>query len=505
MAISPRRTYCLLPLACCLLLIASCSVSKNYSPSKKYAPQTLQADYDLLREILERKHPSLYWYTPKEKMDTYFDEYRKVIRDSMTEAQFNWLCLAPLLHKIHCGHTSVSMSKSYTKWAKGKSFPSFPAFLRVWKDTMVVTGFLTRGKDSVLSRGTFVHSINGVPNNLLIKYLFDHLPEDGYADNVNYSRISGNFPYYHRSIMGLSKEYVIEYSDSAGVKRKRNFPLFVPKIDSARRDTVKPVTGPKPAKPTRKDKLEWLRKLTIDSAGDYAVMTVNTFSSGNLRRFFNRSFRELKKRNIKYLVLDLRSNGGGKVERSNILTRYLSAKAFRVADTVFANEQHVAPYGKYLKGGFLNSVAMIFASSKQADGKYHMRHFERHYFKPKKNRFEGKLYVMTNGPTFSAASLVTNVLKGQPHVTVVGEETGGGWYGNSGMLIPDLTLPETKLRVRLPLYRLVQFDHRPEVKGSGIKPDVVITPSYDALMKGYDKKMRVVTEMIAQDMQRTNH
>ena len=38
---------------------------------------------------------------------------------------------------------------------------------------------------------------------------------------------------------------------------------------------------------------------------------------------------------------------------------------------------------------------------------------------------------------------------------MVGEETGGGAYGNSAWLIPDATLPETGVRFRLPLFRLV--------------------------------------------------
>ena len=60
-------------LLCCVGLI-SCSVSKNYSADKKYPKEKLQEDYTLLRNILEKKHPSLYWYTSKDSMDYYFDE-----------------------------------------------------------------------------------------------------------------------------------------------------------------------------------------------------------------------------------------------------------------------------------------------------------------------------------------------------------------------------------------------------------------------------------------------
>ena len=57
-----------------IILLSSCSVSKNYSPDKKYPRSELQQDFTLLRNILEKKHPSIYWYTPKDSMDMFFDE-----------------------------------------------------------------------------------------------------------------------------------------------------------------------------------------------------------------------------------------------------------------------------------------------------------------------------------------------------------------------------------------------------------------------------------------------
>ena len=77
---------------------------------------------------MEKKHPSLYWYTPKDSMDYFFDEGYKAITDSMTELQFGWKILAPLTATIHCGHTSFSMSKGWNKFIKNKTHTFFPAF-----------------------------------------------------------------------------------------------------------------------------------------------------------------------------------------------------------------------------------------------------------------------------------------------------------------------------------------------------------------------------------------
>jgi hypothetical protein len=471
----------------------SCAASKkNYDPAKKYPQADLQKDFTLLRSILEAKHPSLYWYTDKAKMDAYFQKYYNEIGDSMTEQQFAWHVISPLIQKIHCGHTSVSMSRAYGKWVKGKAIPAFPLYMKVWNDTMAVTGNLNYKKDSVFTRGVLVTAVNDIPNHLLIKYMKEFLPEDGYAENVNYIRLSANFPYFHRNIFGLSKTYKVSYLDGAGKEHKAVLPLFVPAKDSLRKDSI--IRKEKKHEPVEKKILQD-RSLVYDSSGKFAVMTVNTFAEGHLRSFFRRSFKELRKKNIKDLIIDLRSNGGGRVGMSTLLTKYVSRKAFRVADSLYTPNRGLGPYTKNIRGSFLNNIEMFFISRKRKDGNYHISRLEDHFYKPKQNAFAGKVYVLTNGPTFSAAALFCNAVKGQKDITLVGEETGGGWYGNSGIMIPDITLPQTKIRVRLPIFRLVQYDH-PAVKGSGIPPDIYIGTSYDALIKGYDKKMTEVRKMI---------
>ncbi|MEX0635766.1 MAG: peptidase S41, partial [Ferruginibacter sp.] len=169
--------------------IQSCSVNKvAYSPNKKYPKEALQNDFKLLRTILEKKHPSLYWYTPKDSMAFYFDTFFALIRDSMNEQQFTWNVLAPMVDKIHCGHTAVSSSKAYRKWAVGKRLPSFPLYLKVWNDSMAVLANLNP-KDSIFKRGTLVTSVNGIKNVDQINHFFNYLPEDGYANSVNYIRL----------------------------------------------------------------------------------------------------------------------------------------------------------------------------------------------------------------------------------------------------------------------------------------------------------------------------
>lgn len=473
----------------------SCAPSgKNYSPSKKYSQQELQEDYRLLRAILEKKHPSLYWYTPKDSMNMHFEKYYMDIKDSMTEQQFGWKIIAPLVDKVHCGHTSLGMSRAYNNWAAGRRFSSFPVFMKFWNDSMVVTANLNQ-QDSVLKRGLLVRSINGLNNAALKETMFGYMPEDGDANNVNYIRLSSNFPYYHRNIFGLSKNYTVTYTDSAGSEQTVSVPVFEPRRDSAAK--TKPVASVKPDKRTEnKRRLLQLRSLAVDTLNNTAIITLNTFSSGRLRKFYRQSFRYIKKAGIANVVLDLRSNGGGRINLSSLLTKYVSRRPFKVADSSYAIAKSLKPYGRYVRGGFINNLGLFFLTKRKKDGLYHFGHWERKLYEPKtKNHFGGNLYVLINGSTFSASTIFCNAVKNQPGIVLVGEEAGGGWHGNNGILIPDIVLPNTRLKVRLPLFRLVQYNHVPR-DGRGVVPDINIGTDYKALMNGVDKKMMVVMQMI---------
>ena len=86
-------------------------------------------------------------------------------------------------------------------------------------------------------------------------------------------------------------------------------------------------------------------------------------------------------------------------------------------------------------------------------------------------------------------------LKGQKNVTIVGEETGGGGYGNSAWIIPQLTLPNTRLRVGIPKFRFVM--RKDLVKeGRGVMPDVYAAPTAKDIQNGVDVKLEAVKSLI---------
>jgi C-terminal processing protease CtpA/Prc len=169
-----------------------------------------------------------------------------------------------------------------------------------------------------------------------------------------------------------------------------------------------------------------------------------------------------------------------------------------VGDSLYAIAKK-KKYSRYIKNDFFNRLFLTFFTKRKKDGNYHFQYFERHYFKPKKrHHYDGQVYILTGGNSFSATTLFASTLMKQENVTVVGEETGGGAYGNSAWLIPDVTLPETGVRFRLPLFRLVINKEIPK-NGKGVQPEVESRPTIQAIKNGVDFKLEKARELIQKD------
>lgn len=482
-----------------LVFVCACTGSKKaFDPATKYSVVQLQEDYKLFRNILQERHPSLYWYRSKVEIDKAFDEGYTSIKDSLTEPQFRQV-LSRAIAAIGCGHSSVRASRKYTKYVDTlKARTIFPLYFKTWNDTVVVVYNLVR-KDSLLTRGAIVNSIAGKPVAYLLDSLRMYLPADGNNIVAKDQRLSTGTQLgaIYTWLNGWPKNFTIGFKDSLGMQHLQSIKPYKPPIDS----TKKQQQAKKNIK--RKERLLEERSLIIDSSKNFAIMELNSFSEKlALHSFFRKSFRQLNRSKIPALIVDLRSNGGGRINNSNKFLKYLADKPFKLADSLYAITRK-SKYSRFIQNDWSAKWFMHFVTKRKNDGNYHFSWYERHYFKPKKKRlYNGTVYLLTGGSSFSATTLVVGTLREQANVIVLGEPTGGAAYGNSALLIPNVTLPNSKIRFRLPLFRLVANSRVPK-DGQGVLPEVWVTPTVEAIRQGLDYKMEKAKELIRSGT--TNH
>jgi C-terminal processing protease CtpA/Prc len=476
------------------LLLAALTLSLTAASQRKKHPDhpwpaaALQQDFSVLQNLLETLHPSLHAYLPYNQWKAACFSFQNRIRDSLTTHQFLYGTVLPLLANIRCGHTYATYPKALAAHLRRSPQGFFPLHLKCWGDTMLVVSHLNPA-DSSVPRGSRITAINGMTPPEIRDAMFRFLPTDGYAQNLNYHRLSASFPTLHRNIFGLRKDYQVSVRTPNGTDTTLTLKAFRAVLDSSGRPADRP--GPSRA-------AKALHYFT-DTVSQAAVLRINSFDKRlGVRRFFRRSFRDIRRKGTRDLIVDIRNNGGGYVDQQAQLARYLKKTPFRVADTAAAVTRHLGRLRRYVRHSLDDQLVLAFLTRRQTDGKYHLRYWERKVFHPKKrNAFTGHTHVLISGPTFSAAALFAALVKGQDNITLLGEETGGGAYANNGLLLPECRLPNTGIRITLPLFRLVPDGQAPHT-GRGVQPDVLVGPDTESVHLGIDRKLERVRKRIRQ-------
>jgi len=482
-----------------MLIFSGCMSARMaaYRPEQTYPVAVLKKDFSLLWKVLKADHPSLYWYTSPDSIRYYFSKTDSSITHPMTELEFRNLLAATVAH-IRCGHTGVRSSKMYDAYESRHLVPQFPfqvKILPVAPQPELALVFNPYVKDSVFKPGDLLTEINGLGAAQIVDSMRSFLSVDGYSYNFAYQRISGDFPQWYQNVFGRDSIYRV------GIRRDGQPPFTAPvkaydlQEDTSLAEALKIWEMGAPYRTSKEEELERMRYLKIDSSGKVAVLYLRSFADGVKKDFIRESFSILHKKKVPNLVIDLRTNTGGVINTAVLLARYLKQTDFVFTDSVYSLTRKLS-YKRYLDRSFLYQLGLTFLTRKKEDGYYHFRYFEgSHYHPLRKNHYDGRVFILTGGFTFSAASIFTANMKGSPGVTVLGEETGGGNYGNGGVFITEITLPGTGLRASMPLFRMV-INHQSPKDGRGVIPDVEVIPSLSDIRSAIDPKMKKVMEMI---------
>jgi hypothetical protein len=120
------------------------------------------------------------------------------------------------------------------------------------------------------------------------------------------------------------------------------------------------------------------------------------------------------------------------------------------------------------------------------------------YKKPQKELiYNGKLYVLISGRTFSGGAEFASLIKMTDRGIFIGEETGGTYEGNVSGYSEYIKLPNSKIEVKIPTVHF-QINVSPEIKGRGIIPDYRVSQTWkDYLNEKNTKKefaIKTITE-----------
>jgi len=207
-------------------------------------------------------------------------------------------------------------------------------------------------------------------------------------------------------------------------------------------------------------------------AGSKSSTFYNDFLKGGQRHFtsfLDSSFNALNARHIDKLVVDIRSNGGGNDGNATLLVSY------------FIN--HPFPYFKSL-----TSTRRVFTVADNPGLGMQQ---------PDKIQFAGKVVILTNGKTFSAAADFSAFMRSNNRAQFVGEETGGGYEGNTSGPRQEIFLPNTGIEVDVPENMYVNDVKPAGHPGRGIIPDYIVMPTVDDYIAQRDVQMAFALKLLS--------
>ncbi len=460
-----------------VLLLVAFATSAPAQDRHAKTPQTtllnLQQDFTFFKTILSENYPSLYRYTGKAKLDRQFDSCYAAIGPQTTEIEFLKI-IKLLFSAIKDGHLYCGPSPQLRQYMdeEAKLFPLKIQFIGN-------KAYLRASSGSDLPAGTEILSIDHKPVNEIKKELFRYMVSDGNIESKKYHILNYAFSSYYLMVFGERPDFAVTY--------KSNKVQKTIKVSAVRRKDI-----PKDAE---SNGLQDLLKLTFKDS--IALLTIKTFDSvalkdaGNdYRAFLESSFKEINRRSIKKLVIDLRGNGGGRDLYGALLYAYLADKKFAyykqltAATTKLPYEQFRSNNSSYnnLDSTMLDSVDAHSFRLKN------IAHPGLGVLEPNKTRYSGKVWFLIDGLSFSATAEFCAVARGNRRGKFIGQETGGGYEGNTSMQI-DTTLPNTKTAISFGMIKYEMAVTKARYKGRGVIPNYIITPTISDIINKKDPQL----------------
>lgn len=447
-----------------IITLVAGAVQGVFSQEMLTRKQMIQ-DIDVMVYGINYSHVDPYHYRSREEWDSFVKEMKSGLPDSLSTFGF-WRKTEQLLVFMNDAHTRTYPSKYREEYvARGGLF--FP--FNIQKKDGGYYPLQNFGNNLQADASRRIISINGISMDTIYSAMTKQCGKE--LDFLDERAICNSFPYYVWKVYGWEPPYSIVYSDS-------EVPVMTEGItyEQLNKEDV-----PSPKKE--------VCSLSFPNEAS-ALITITDFDTKTrsyYRKFYRRTFRELNRRGIKKLVIDLRGNDGGDDRYCEDMARYFADKPFRISSRTLWKvtpefrknfELMYIPgilrWAKFLYG--INEHAGAIRKTK--DGAVAVVEHKEH--KPFRSALKHpkKVYLLIDNDTFSAGSMFAAMVKDYRLGTLVGQPTGNLSSFYADPLIWYM-LPNSKITFQVS----TSLNIRPDGKldNESIIPDIVLPQSEDAL------------------------
>lgn len=421
---------------------------------KPMEEQMLKQDFTIFRKALQNEHAGLYRYKGKREMDRLFDSCFVTLNHSMTALEFGKSIMF-LISSIEDGHTGTNIPRLLMNYypANEKMFPLQTFFIHN-------KAYVLCSNARELPAATEILAIDNVPIGEIKNTLLRYLPSDGkIVTKKNQVLNNGAFPFLYRWIFGNKDSFCVQYKTTkAGIKTINIAAEIVKDFECADRNQsadIKPL------------QLEFPQN-------NIALLTVHSFDDNrlngaqqNFNNFLETAFKEMNTKKVNNLIIDIRGNSGGADHYGALLYSYLANKPFKYFASIESTTNSIQ-----LKNNPLLGMQ-----------------------KPQENNFAGKVFFLIDGLCFSTTADFCAIAKSNNRGKFIGEETGGGYYGNTSGGIKNVILPNSKINITIPKFKYVNNVKKTKYKDRGIIPDYPVIPEIEEVIQYKDVQLHFALKL----------
>jgi len=473
------------------------SFSQNFGNFPKIEKQKLHNDLEILYQGLDKFHSGMYWYTAKDSVDNAFKKVKSQINKDMNVLEFHKL-IAPLVALSREDHTDIYLPENVKEKINKES--TFIPLTIVFLGTKLYCVNNGSNFQEFIIEGKEIESINGEKPIDIVKKIGNLFASDGYIKPVKYSDLEGfNFSKYYFYYYGNIKQVNIKFKNS-------NDPISIEclKIENIEKHIEERNTNNQVEK--EKDLLEFkiLNKTT-------AYLGLHSFSNSDIKnetkerslsKFLENSFESISDKNITNLIIDVSENGGGTEGNEGIVYSYLGDN-YQKYNKVRAKTQKAVLNNGIDKSITLKTFGFLertFVNKKMVDGSLERKQWIGYgllaYKKEPKHKFSGKVYVIISPITYSGGSEFSNMVYSNEKGTFVGQETGGGYLGNTSGYSQGLILPNSEIEIDIPALQFVMNVEQKLPFGSGVIPDYKVIPTFEQYINNVNAPLEYILKQI---------
>jgi hypothetical protein len=466
--------------------IIICSILLFFS-GETFGQQTLSVleakeDIDFLYENLLQIHPGLYKYQEQLVYERLKDGIKRSLKDSIGYLDF-FKGLSPMIYEIKDLHTNYGHSKAYLKEHNLK----LPFILAEIEGRNILK--YNTSSDTTFCSGIEILSIDGHQIEEIKRFLERNIGTDNGNLPAKELYASRLFFAYYPKFYDLGDSVRIE-TRTLGNDSKQVFNLTT--VSSKQ-------IGERLALRYSDNIRKNLSYEIVDSTYSLAKLDVSSFVfkgspfdlfQMKFGRKLKRNFKTIRKDSIQNLILDLRGNGGGYIPNVNKLLKYLATEPYKMIDTMaFRRSAYFKVFPIY-RGAVPLFAPLIF---NERDSLYRFKaNSKPPKKKPSRLAFDGNLFVFMDAASYSATAITICILKDMDRAIFIGEHPGGANWGSHAGNWYIAKLPNSKIRVRIPEFRIVHNRGRRSHNDFFVLPDLPVKYTLENFKNDEDAFLEVL-------------